>query len=541
MNFLSAISIIACIVYLHIGFYAVSLEKDNKTNRLFMFFCIAMAIWSFAYAFYYLQNDDQYIWIKISAIGWCTFSSFILHLVLIFTENKLSKKRFVKISLYIPSAIFLYMSVFLFTEKSKPSILIENFFYVGDFVYNFSFLLTSIILIGIWGFNSDNVRKRKQSRLIVLTSTIPFLLDLLTQNILPVIGFSNFPLMGHLYSLIMIFGVYYAMIKYRLFAITPKLLMEELLQEMIELVIIVLPNGEIIKTNDSTERLLGYEKNELNNKQLNKIFSKQDVDKILFSKQDEGICRLEEVYCMMKDGSKVPINISCSYIIDPIMKDILGTVIVGYDISMLKKLEKEIDEHKKAEEYILYMANHDSLTGLPNRKNFYQLLDMTIKRLNNTDEKFAVVFLDLDDLKLINDSCGHEAGDTLLKEVGKRALGSIKNGDVAARIGGDEFTFIILDIDGREDALQRADELLKNINRSICILGKNFNICSSIGVSIFPDDGSDLDLLVKKADHEMYLMKKEKKLMQGIEINRAFELMNDDSSLTRRNVRSTKR
>lgn len=511
MNVFSAISIIAFMVYLFIGIHAFNIERKSRINQLFLAFCLSMSIWSFAYAFVYVTTEEQYIWMKISAIGWCTFSSFILHLVLMFTESKLLRKTITKILIYTPSVLFFYISVFLFWKDSKPSKIIENFFYIGDFFYHFSFLLASIILIIVWGNKSKDRRKQKQAKIIAISSLLPFLLNLITQTILPAFGIVIVPLMGHIFSLFLIIGIYYAMIKYRLFALTPKLLVEELLHEMMDIVVIVSKDGNIIRINNYTEKLLNYSIDELSGKYLDVIMQSEVAVEICSERYSKEIHRVSEVYCKKKDGTSVPVCLSCSSIIDPWMKDIIGFVIVGQDITMVKQLEKEIAEHKEAQKQIMYLAYHDSLTELPNRKYYYEMLNKAIDKATIFGEGFAVFFLDLDDLKQINDNFGHEAGDYVLCEVGKRAAANISGEDIVARIGGDEFTFLIFGINSSEDAQVSANKILDSVNKPMIICGEHFNIKASIGFSLFPYDGRDADLLIRKADCGMYAVKREKK------------------------------
>ncbi len=510
MNVFSALSIMACVIYLFVGVYAYNLERKSSINRLFLLFCISMSIWSFAYAFVYVTGDEQYIWMKISAIGWCTFSSLILHLVLLLTESRYINNRNVKICLYIPSAIFLYISVFLFGKDKEPSEFIESFFYIGDFLYNFSFLLACIILIALWGRQSSSIRRRKQTKIIIASSLTPFLLNLMTQHIMPLLGITILPLMGHIYSLVMLVGTYYAMIKYRLMEITPKLLLEELLQEMVEVAILVSPQGRIVKVNESTEKLLGYSRSELTSMSFDSIVEEWPVLNTALTEQDTTIHKFPEVFCKGKDGSRTALSMTCSLIIDPYIKDALGMVVVGHDISLVKALEKKIDEHKKAEEKIRYMAYHDTLTGLPNRKYFYELLNRRIMNAKESGEMFAVLFLDVDGLKIVNDSYGHETGDFLICEVGRRASASIEEKDLAARIGGDEFTFLIFGINTAKDAEDIAKKLMLSINQPLQINGADIAISASIGASVFPQDGVDSDLLVKMADNRMYKLKRDK-------------------------------
>lgn len=514
MNVFSLISIIAFMIYLIIGLYAFNMERGSKLNRLFLAFCLSMSVWSFAYAFVY-AGQDQHTWMKISAIGWCTFSSFVLHLSLLFTENKIVEKTTAKVLLYTPSALFFYISVFLYRDDKKPLGFIENFFNIGDFIYHFSFLLASIILVLLWGSRSNSSRKKKQAKLIVASSLIPFLLNLLTQTILPAFGITIFPLMGHIYSLIMIIGIFYTMVRYRLFVIAPKLLVEELLQEMMDIVILLSEEGRIIRTNNYTEKLLGYNANELHDKHLGLIMQQEVMSDLFNLNYGSGICRLSEVHCKGKNGKYIPVSLSCSPIIDPYMKDIIGFVIVGQDISLIKRLEQEILDNKEAEEKILYLAYHDSLTGLPNRKYFYEMLGKAVEKANMEGQGFAVLFLDLDGLKYINDHFGHEVGDMVLREVGIRSEAVISMPDIVARIGGDEFTFLIYEIYDFEEAQRIVDRLIDSVCRPVHIGGEEININASIGFSIYPHDGNDVDMLVKKADNEMYTVKRRNKQLKA--------------------------
>lgn len=510
MNILSAISIIACMLYLFIGMYTYLIEKKSSINRLFLAFCISMAIWSFSYAFVYVTTEQQYIWMKLSAVGWCSFASFILHLVLLFTGNRFIVRKRNKFLLYVPSVVFFYISVFLFWKNTVPSKFIQNFFYIGDFLYNFIFLAASIILIAIWGTKSRIARVKKQARIIVISSTVPFLFNLFTQDVLPVFGIDNFPNMGHLYSLVMIFGIYYTMIKYRLFEITPRILVEGLLQEMVDMVILVSPEGRILKINDSAEKLLGYRLEQIFQQPLEKIIDEPQVRDVLLANKKERIHRFPEINCRRKDGDIIQVKMTCSLIIDPNIEDVLGMLMVGQDILVIKMLEKKIEEHKRAEEKIRYLAYHDSLTGLPNRKYFYEKLNETLDNSRLSGEMFAVFFLDVDKLKAVNDKFGHMTGDLLICEVGRRAYNCVGKNDLVARISGDEFNFIIFDIHSVEEAQIRAMDIICYINRPFMTGNHELMISTSIGISVFPQDGDDADMLVKRADNMMYKSKKEK-------------------------------
>lgn len=169
------------------------------------------------------------------------------------------------------------------------------------------------------------------------------------------------------------------------------------------------------------------------------------------------------------------------------------------------------DEKNEADERIEYLASHDSLTDLPNRETFNGLLREAIDEAQRHDHRFAVLFIDLDRFKVINDSLGHEAGDLLLLEVGSRLRGALRETDVVARLGGDEFV-VILDQCGEIDDVQRiATGLLVALAEPMELAGHECHTTASIGIAMYPANGSDVQTLTKNADMAMYLAKEDGK------------------------------
>ncbi|MGY8708487.1 EAL domain-containing protein [Bradyrhizobium sp. 18BD] len=169
------------------------------------------------------------------------------------------------------------------------------------------------------------------------------------------------------------------------------------------------------------------------------------------------------------------------------------------------------DEKNRADERIEYLASHDSLTDLPNRETFNGLLRGAIDEAQRHDHRFAVLFIDLDRFKVINDSLGHEAGDLLLLEVANRLRGALRASDVVARLGGDEFV-VILDQCGEIDDVQRiATGLLTALAEPMELAGHECHTTASIGIAMYPANGSDAQTLTKNADMAMYLAKEDGK------------------------------
>lgn len=177
---------------------------------------------------------------------------------------------------------------------------------------------------------------------------------------------------------------------------------------------------------------------------------------------------------------------------------------------------QDVSKLKQAEEEIRYLAFYDSLTGLANRKLFLDRLDLEIQKAQRNNQKFAILFIDLDHFKSINDTLGHHNGDLLLKNVAQTLKENIRGTDTVshlgkessesliARLGGDEFTILLSNIKKPESAAIVARRLLKKIAKPYQLEGNSVTVTSSIGVSVFPSDGSDPDTLLKHADSAMY-------------------------------------
>ena len=169
------------------------------------------------------------------------------------------------------------------------------------------------------------------------------------------------------------------------------------------------------------------------------------------------------------------------------------------------------DEKTKADERIEYLASHDSLTNLPNREMFNGLLRRTIDAAERYQRQFAVLFIDLDRFKIINNSLGHDAGDMLLVEIGGRLRRALRSSDVVARLGGDEFVVILEETAERPEVERIAGELLSVLSQPVQLSGHECHTTASIGIAMYPSDGSDMQTLTKNADMAMYLAKEDGK------------------------------
>ncbi len=167
----------------------------------------------------------------------------------------------------------------------------------------------------------------------------------------------------------------------------------------------------------------------------------------------------------------------------------------------------DITQRKEAENLIWRQANYDALTDLPNRTLFTDRLSQAMRTSKREQNPLAVMFIDLDHFKWVNDNLGHEAGDKLLQETAKRLNTSVRDSDTVARLGGDEFTIILLQIDTISDVKIIAKRILDNFSEPFMINNQEIGIGASIGISFFPEHGDDVENLLKNADIAMYQAK----------------------------------
>jgi diguanylate cyclase (GGDEF)-like protein len=177
--------------------------------------------------------------------------------------------------------------------------------------------------------------------------------------------------------------------------------------------------------------------------------------------------------------------------------------------SINRQLEHEIAERKQSEAIVRYMAQHDSLTGLGNRVQFRDHLVRALARIKDSGENLALLFIDLDQFKLINDTLGHRVGDLLLTAVGRRLQHSTRDCDTVARLGGDEFAIIQVAEARAEDTSVLAERIIKAVAQPYQIEGHQLLVSCSIGIAWAPDDGTDPDLLLANADLALYRAKAE--------------------------------
>jgi diguanylate cyclase (GGDEF)-like protein/PAS domain S-box-containing protein len=188
------------------------------------------------------------------------------------------------------------------------------------------------------------------------------------------------------------------------------------------------------------------------------------------------------------------------YIFEPVCND-------GGYLDAIAATARNVTERKAAEKISIRSANYDFLTGLPNRSYFLNHLDQDVKRAERSGLAFALLFIDLDGFKDVNDQQGHDAGDQLLQQVAQRISRCVRGTDTVARLGGDEFTVILTDVNNVPDVEILVQEMLVALATPFSIIGKDVQISASIGITLYPEDASTPEELLKNADQAMYAAK----------------------------------
>lgn len=256
--------------------------------------------------------------------------------------------------------------------------------------------------------------------------------------------------------------------------------------------------GNFTFVNEAACRNLGYTLEELIGRSFSIIAPDPDETKAIFNAYSEvyktGIPHVGYAFKIMrKDGTTGYGETSIS-----IIKNERGRPI-GF-----RSVGRDVTERKQMEQKLLEMATHDVLTGLPNRTLLYDRCGVALANVQRYNKKLAIMTLDLDLFKNINDTLGHDIGDRLLIATAGRLTGALRKSDTVARMGGDEFVLLLGEVDDEHDAVNVADKILEDFRQPFLIDGHRLKVTVSIGIAIYPDNGDDIEDLIKNSDRLLY-------------------------------------
>jgi len=265
-------------------------------------------------------------------------------------------------------------------------------------------------------------------------------------------------------------------------------------------------NGNIVMASDHFRQLAGLDTGDLVGKSVFDVYPKSVADKfwnVESADFDPDKPHETEMEVAHVDG-QMHTYLVLRFPLRDKNANVFGICTISTNITERKQAEDALHEQQAR---LNYLAFHDSLTGLPNRSLFYDRIYHSLARTRRSKGKLALMLLDLDRFKNINDSLGHDAGDLLLKVISQRLGDNVRDMDTVARLGGDEFVVVLEGIHDSDDISFVADKLLKNLAKPIHISGHEISTTVSIGISVFPDDGDETDTLLKHADIAMYKAK----------------------------------
>lgn len=270
-----------------------------------------------------------------------------------------------------------------------------------------------------------------------------------------------------------------------------------LFEESRDVIFIVSRDGSILDINQYGLELFGYTREEMTGMNAQEVYG-NPVDRERYQQEIEkkGFVRDYEVKLRKKDGTEMDCLITST-----VRHDADGNIL-GY-----QGIVRDVTERKRQEQQLAFMATHDLLTGLPNRRLFTDRLALALVQARRHQQKVTVMMLDLDRFKDINDTLGHDVGDQLLQSVGNRLISLLRKSDTTARLGGDEFMLLLPEISGGKDTARIARKVLEDFHQPFVFGDRNIHITTSIGIALYPDHGEDSDTLMKKADIALYRAK----------------------------------
>jgi|GEM_PF-4785427 len=285
-------------------------------------------------------------------------------------------------------------------------------------------------------------------------------------------------------------------------------LVDSILQSTADAIVIGDRHGMIIRTNEKFKEIFGWDEDDLKGTQFG------DGPIIPTDRKHEGM----KLFSDIKEGKQIrsfrtkrltksgeSIDVSINYF--PIFNgkgDIVGVTAFLRDIRQDLMTKQALKEYEKL---LKEMAFNDSLTGLPNRRMLEERFQHELSRAKQNQGKFAVLFLDMDGFKEVNDTLGHDIGDDIIVQFSNLIRGCLRDSDTMARLGGDEFVILLPDIHSLEDIRVIAERMITSANQPIKINGQTVEVSTSIGVSIYPKHGDDLKTLLKLADNALYQAK----------------------------------
>jgi diguanylate cyclase (GGDEF)-like protein/PAS domain S-box-containing protein len=484
-----------------LAFYAFNI-RNISGSRVFGFVMLAISVWSFAYGaeLACLNLEGMMIVVEFEYLGIATIPVLWLILTLLYTgRQKWVNSRNIILLFIIPLITlvlvstsqfhhFYYSSISLDTSGPFPLLSLTRgpWYWVNSGYSDAAVLLSSGLLIE--KLRHPDPAYRPQIIAMLIGVSIPWVTNILYQAFdLVLLGHVDLTPFAFTFSgLILSWGIF----RYRLFNVIP-IARDHVVESMRDGVIVVDSENKLGDLNSASRHIFGWNDTDLGKPVFSVL---HDWPEIIRQYKSNNNSRLEIVHG--PENNKHHYEVATSTLSDRRGRA-LGRLTIVRDITEWKILEQKLEQ----------MATHDPLTGLPGRVLLTDRVNMAFSRAKRKNGKFAIMMLDIDHFKTINDTLGHRTGDEVLKAVSSRAKDTMRKNDTIARLGGDEFVILLPEIVDVQEAEGAAARLLFSFQTAVKVDVHTLKVSLSLGISIFPDDGDNFTDLLKQADTAMYRAK----------------------------------
>lgn len=511
MNLYSFLSVLSAFTMFFTGLFSIYSNRKSLLNYIFFSVCLAFFIWAIAYANIFLLDsyDEVWFWLKVSAIGWTIGICLLFHFFLLLTERKIIRNIPFLILSYLPGVVY-FIRALTGELFLKGMIKYRGVWYFdmpplfSPWFLSFNIFFTLYLFVSLgstlhWAITSRHRAIFIQGLIISISGFIVSLLIGLLSVIFPMLNLKLFPPIGHVFLLIWVAAILFGMLRYRLMSITIKNAALDIIENVADSVILFNMAKEIIYINPEAVALFNMKEKELIGRKIFELFPGEGFfDKL----SAEDFCGEHVIhsYELTLGREKRRFSISAALVRDR-YRSPLGIIAILRDLSELKM----------AEEKLRFLAMHDSLTELPNRILLHDRLLETIKEAKLGGSKIAVMLVDLDNFKEVNDTMGHNRGDLLLKQMASRLKSCLGKNDTIARFGGDEFVIVLTELMSIKEAEGVCEKLIRAMAEPFILEDRSFHVTISVGVSIYPDHAEAIEALLTNADIAMYQVKNHNK------------------------------
>ncbi len=481
-----------------LGVFVLIRERGSRIGVVFFAFSANICTWlvAFGAAYASLHEPQAIIWIRFAIIDIIFIPVALLLLALTIDQRAGEFRRIIRASVVVSTMFSLCVA---FTDLFIRGVYHYFWGYYPQFgplgvfflLYFFGAIASVLRLFWIAYQGSTNYRHKKRLKGLLIAFSIGYLAS---ADFLAAFGVPLYPF-GYISMIPFLFITGYVIMRYRLVDITPELAAKRILETMQGAVIVVDLDGKIRVINRAAHIMLGYPNEDVRDRELSTIIE-MPPDLKDHRRLREGNILDHEMSWEDKGGRRIDISVSVSPMTERDGSPV-GIVYVAHDITRRKKAEQRLEQ----------LALYDALTGLPNRTLFFDRMNQLLALAKRNQYVLALLYMDLDRFKTINDTLGHEVGDQLLQEAAKRMTSCTRKSDTVARMGGDEFIGICGRIATAGDASVVAQKIIAALAAPFTIQGNECTIGVSIGISLYPMDGDELEMLVNKADTAMYRVK----------------------------------